>query len=67
MTAKKPVKKTGGIHRKKAVTRPEKKADRANAPGDPAKCPSCGRPVGARSKACPACGAVLDPASVRQG
>jgi len=34
--------------------------------GRPSTCPSCGRPVGIRSKACPACGTALDPSAIRR-
>jgi len=39
--------------------------DRAAGRRPAAKCPDCGKPVGSRSKACPACGTALDPASIR--
>jgi hypothetical protein len=60
--------------RKAAVTRPEKPGRDGNGMG-PAKgrrrdsarkCPSCGRPVGGRSKTCPACGANIDPGATHQ-
>ncbi|MGZ5496095.1 MAG: zinc-ribbon domain-containing protein [Candidatus Aminicenantales bacterium] len=57
MTAKKKTKKPAGARRKKPDP---------GLGGKTGKCPACGKPVGDRSKTCLSCGAVLDPASIRQ-
>jgi hypothetical protein len=42
------------------------KRDMARDRDRPAKCPACGKPVEAGWKACPACGALLDPDAARR-
>jgi uncharacterized OB-fold protein len=65
MTSIKRTKTSAGTRRKKPDLGPDKKRGKTKDRGLPAKCPSCGKPVGSPSKVCPACGAILDPAAIR--
>jgi rubrerythrin len=57
---------TVSVRRKKPTAPRRGRTSKGKDIGVPDECPSCGKPIRGRSKACPVCGAALDPPAIRQ-